>query len=48
MQRYLDWARAVVDAARGVDGAMEAAFDEQAGRLEAAIAARAKKEKKKG
>ena len=48
MQRYLDWARAVVDAARGVDGDMEAAFDVQAGRLEAAIAARGKKGKRKG
>jgi len=48
MQRYLDWARAVVDVARGVDAQMEAAFDEQAARLEAAIAKRAKKEKKKG
>ncbi len=48
MQRYLDWARAVVDAARGVDEDMEAAFDAQAGRLEAAIAARTKKKRKKG
>lgn len=46
MQKYLDWARAVVEACRGVDDAMEAAFDTAAERLEAAIAARAKKKKK--
>ena len=48
MQRYLDWARAVVDVARGVDEDMEAAFDAQAARLEAAIAARLNAGKKKG
>lgn len=46
MRKYLDWARAVVDACRGVDGDMEAAFDTAAERLEAAIAARARKKKR--
>lgn len=45
MQKYLDWARAVVDACRGVDAEMEAAFDAAARRLDAAIAARRKKRK---
>jgi len=45
MQKYLDWARAVVDACRGADAVMEEAFDAAAGRLEAAIATRNKKKK---
>ena len=37
--KYLKWARAVVDVCRGSNGAMEAAFDTAAARLEATIAA---------
>lgn len=38
---YLDWAREVAAGCRGVDAALEAAFDAEAARLEAALAAAA-------
>jgi (p)ppGpp synthase/HD superfamily hydrolase len=41
MQKYLKWARAVVDACRGTDAGLELAFDTAAARLDTVIAAHA-------